>query len=181
MTTFSLLRNILAGSALVLALTPGLLHASLADDWQTCTSTVLNHPSAQNRTDAFSEYCLGLASMQGFYGTKDQVAAARYYRLAADQNLPAAEFTLGYYYERGYGVPRDHATAIMWWSKAAAAGSADANFMLGKAYENGSGVAKDPAQANRYYQIAAQQGSEDAKRKLANSGFESQPGIDLVK
>jgi uncharacterized protein len=176
-----LLRKTVVWATLALALAPTMLHASLTDDWHTCLGTVLNHPGAQNRTDAFGEYCVGLAYMQGYFGTKDQAAAARYYRRAADQNLPAAEFTLGYAYERGYGVPHDHAMAISWWQKAAAGGSADANFMLGEAYANGSGVPKNQEKANSYYRVAAQEGSEDAKRKIVTAGYQNLPGTDLVR
>ncbi len=179
MRAFCLLRTTVVWSALTVALWPTLSHASLADDWHTCLSTVLNHPGAQNRTDALSEYCVGLAYTQGYFGTKDQAAAARYYRKAADQNLPAAEFSLGYAYERGYGVPHDYATAINWWQKAAAAGSADANFMLGETYANGSGVPRDREKANNYYRIAAQEGSEDAKSRLATLSYDNKPGSDL--
>jgi len=178
--TGTLGRN-LVWTVLALVLASGCLHAGITEDWQTCLNTVLNRPGTQNRTDAFSEYCVGLGYMQGHFGQRDQVSAARYHRMAADQNLPAAEVALGYAYERGYGVPKDHATAISWWRKAAAAKSADANFLLGECYESGSGVPKDQAQANSYYRIAAQLGNEQAKRKISTAGYQSSPGIDLVK
>ena len=173
-------RSFLVG-LVVLAVAPISLHAGLTNDWQTCLSTVLNHPGAQNRTDAFAEYCVGLGYMDGYFGQKDAAAAARYYAMAARQNLPGAEVALGYAYERGYGVPHDHATAMAWWQKAAGAGSADANFMLGEVYRNGSGVPKDPARAQSYYLIAAQLGSEEAKHQLTTAHYTAMPGTDFVR
>jgi TPR repeat protein len=102
---------------------PAFLHAGLTDDWAQCLHTVLSHPGAQNRTDAFSEYCVGLAYMQGHFGKKDVVLAAQYYQKAADQNLPAAEVALGYAYERGYGVQQNKAMAQKLWHQAAARGA----------------------------------------------------------
>jgi TPR repeat protein len=166
---------------IALLFAPTLLHAGLMDDWQKCLSSVLNHPGAQNRTDAFSQYCVGLAYMQGHFGKRDPVTAARYYSTAAQQNLPAAQTALGYAYERGYGVPQDKATALQLWHKAAAQGSAEANLLLGESYQAGSGVPKNQAQAVEYYRIAAGLGSEEAKHRLVDLGAESQPGIDLVR
>lgn len=40
--------------------------------------------------------------------------AAKWYRLAADQGLGAAQFNLGIMYVEGKGVPRDYVQAHMW-------------------------------------------------------------------
>lgn len=67
------LRRFVGLAPLVLA--PALSKAGLMDDWQTCLSTVLNRPNAQNRGAAFGEYCVGLGYMEGHFGRKDQVPA----------------------------------------------------------------------------------------------------------
>ena len=57
------------------------------------------------------------------------VNAARWYRLAADQGLSAAQFILGSMYTVAQGVPRDFVRAHMWLNLAAAQNYEDAGKM----------------------------------------------------
>jgi len=57
------------------------------------------------------------------------VNAARWYRLAADQGLSAAQFILGSVYAVAQGVPRDFVRAHMWLNLAAAQNYEDAGKM----------------------------------------------------
>ena len=51
---------------------------------------------------------------------RDDEAAVRWYRQAADQGHASAQFNLGVSYDEGQGVPRDYIEAYMWLSLAAA-------------------------------------------------------------
>ena len=155
--------------------------AAITDDWQRCVNGILAQPGAQNRTDAPSEYCVGLAYMQGFYGRKDLALAAQYWKKAADQNYTLAIVTLAYSYQRGYGVPQNLATAVDLYRKAAAAGSGEAMLMLAKLYDAGEGVPKNPAEAAKYYQAAANAGVEEAKRHIAAAREPATAGDNLIE
>jgi TPR repeat protein len=52
---------------------------------------------------------------------RDDVAAAHWYRQAAEQGEVAAQTRLGLMYQDGRGVPQDHALAYAWLSLAAEA------------------------------------------------------------
>ena len=58
--------------------------------------------------------------------------AVKWYRMAADQGLVAAQYNLGLKYERGEGVGRDHGEAVKWFRKAADQGYGPAREMLRK-------------------------------------------------
>ncbi len=51
---------------------------------------------------------------------QDDVEAARWYRLAAEQGNARAQFNLGSMYEKGEGVPQDYVVAHMWLNLAGA-------------------------------------------------------------
>jgi TPR repeat protein len=157
------------------------MSAGLTDDWQTCQRQVLNHPGAQNSTLPAAQYCVGLAYMTGFFGSKNPVMAAQYYRRAAMQNHPGAETALGYAYEKGYGVLKDAGAALSWYQKAAAQGYADGYFNLGRLYKYGVGTAPSQAEAIKYYRLAADAGSEEAKRQLTleNDAQHPRPGQQI--
>ena len=53
---------------------------------------------------------------------EDDAEAVRWYRLAAEQGLAAAQLNLGGSYANGEGVPEDHVLAYMWLNLSAAQG-----------------------------------------------------------
>jgi TPR repeat protein len=108
------------------------------------------------------------AKGQGTRG--NQVAAARWYRKAADQGHAKAQFNLALMYENGEGVPRDYGAAARWFRKAADQGDVDAQLNLGVMYSNGQGVPQDPAVAEGWYQKAANHGGASAKGEGASLG-----------
>jgi len=101
---------------------------------------------------------------------QDYVAAARWYRKAADQGDAKAQIKLGVMYARGWVVTTtgkiieyrnirpDHAEAARWFRKAAEQGDADAQYNLGIMYANGRGVTQDYVQAHMWYNLAAARG-----------------------
>ncbi len=56
---------------------------------------------------------------------QDDAEATRWYRLAADQGLAAAQFNLGVSYSLGEGVPQDYVESHMWFNLSAAQSSGD--------------------------------------------------------
>ncbi len=53
---------------------------------------------------------------------QDQKAAAKWYLLAAEQGLAAAQTNLGMIYKNGTGVRQDNVYAHMWWNIAVSRG-----------------------------------------------------------
>jgi TPR repeat protein len=103
--------------------------------------------------------------------TQDRAEAVRWYRLAADQGLSAAQYNLGQMYSRGEGVPQDRAEAFRWrkWFQLAAAqGDPEAQNNLAAIYGLGQGVPRDNREAMYWYRRAADQGDSVAQYNLAN-------------
>ena len=82
----------------------------------------------------------GLLSQRGQGLPQDDVEAARWYRLAADQGDADAQDALGLMYLNGLGVGQDHAEAARLFRRPAGQGLASAQANLGLMYANGEGV-----------------------------------------
>ena len=81
-------------------------------------------------------------------------------RLAADQNLDAAQIWLGdTLYENGIGPHQLRAEALQWYQLAAAQGNARALLKVGYMHELGHSFPVDVAEAVRWYKRAAAAGS----------------------
>jgi TPR repeat protein len=65
---------------------------------------------------------LGVMCENGWGLAQDYAEAMRWYRMAAEQDLPIAERAVGALYVNGLGVPQDLAEARKWLEKAAAGG-----------------------------------------------------------
>ena len=106
---------------------------------------------------------------------QDLQEAIRWYRLAAEQGLPAAQNSLGLRYSIGRGVPHDYKEAVRWWLLAAEQEFAEAQYWLGVSYEEKRGVPEDYKEALRWYRLAANKGSVAAQHRLglayANGGL----------
>ena len=108
--------------------------------------------------DAQSQYELGRAFGKGSLGVaKDEAAAVRWYRKAADQNHALAQINLGACYASGEGVPKDAVEAVKWYRKAADQNHAEAQCRLGGCYALGQGVADDEVEAIKWFRKAAEQ------------------------
>lgn len=99
-------------------------------------------------------------------GRGDFAAAARSYRIAANQGSAEGQFNLALNYDLGLGVVADAAEAFKWYRLAAGQGDPKAQFIVGQRYDAGIGVEKDPIEAVRWYRLAAAQGHVRAKAKL---------------
>ncbi len=109
---------------------------------------------------------LGVLFRHGEGVPRDPVAAAKWFRRAADQGHAPAQNNLGLAYQQGEGVPRDAAAAARWYRRAAAQGVAAAQASLGDLHANGEGVPKDINEAVKWYRRAAEQGYAPAQSNL---------------
>ena len=58
------------------------------------------------------QYKLGNAYYRGEGVTRDYMQAVKWYRKAADQDMPEAQYMMGVIYDRGEGLPQDFAAAL---------------------------------------------------------------------
>jgi TPR repeat protein len=102
--------------------------------------------------NADSQFWLGVAYEQNWFGTTDLKEAAKWYRKAAEQGQPDAQTSLGMLYEDGEGVEQDYALAAEWYRKAAEhvpdlGGAGVGRSRLAFLYTEGLGVPKDYVRA----------------------------------
>jgi TPR repeat protein len=64
--------------------------------------------------DPVAQYNVGKAYWTAYGVRKDDIAAARWLRRAADQNHSGAQSILGFFYANGVGVPQDYVEAYKW-------------------------------------------------------------------
>jgi dienelactone hydrolase len=86
---------------------------------------------------------------------RDDVLAARLFRLAADHGHPAAQWELSLMHRQGAGVPQDLATALSLARASAEAGEAAAFNIMGVMARDGVGRSRDDADAAQWFQRAA--------------------------
>ncbi|MXX06074.1 MAG: protein kinase [Gammaproteobacteria bacterium] len=116
--------------------------------------------------DAESQFNMGIKYELGDGVPQDPLEAARWYRLAAEQESRSAQFNLGLLYINGQGVAEDATEAARLFRLAAEQGLARAQTSLGALYESGRGVAEDATEAARWYRLAAEQGNAIAQTSL---------------
>jgi TPR repeat protein len=99
---------------------------------------------------------------------KNEVEAARLFKLAAAQGDVNAQVGLGAFYSTGRGgLPRDEAEALRLYRLAAAKGDARAQSNIAGYYQTGrGGLAKDDREAARYYKLSADQGDVAGQTNL---------------
>ena len=116
--------------------------------------------------DAAAQTLLAGMYSKGAGAPQDYKEAAKWYRLAADQNHAGAQKHLGELYEAGQGVTRDEAQAAKWYQRAAEQGYAEAQYSLAVLYVIGQGVTRNDVEAVRWYRMAAEQGYALAQYNL---------------
>ncbi len=99
---------------------------------------------------------------QGQGVIEDDIEAVRWYRLAAEQGLDAAQYQLGVMYTEGRGILKDEAAAVRWHRRAAEQNYDTAPYALGVMYTFGWGVLKDPVLPHMWFNIAGAYGNEMA-------------------
>lgn len=130
------------------------------------TSFSLLHDRAR-QGDAEAQFQLALCYDNADGVPRDPVAAANWYRFAAEQGHGQAQLHLGVMLNDGdVGFERDDVDAARWFLKAAEQGVADAQFNLAVMYYNAEGVEQSDAEAARWFQAAAEQGHARAQFNL---------------
>jgi len=120
--------------------------------------------------DAQSQVELGNVFGFGNLGVaKDDVAAVKWFRKAAEQNHASAQFNLAVCYLNGQGVSKDYVEVVKWFRKAADQNDARAQYNLAVCYAKGDGVAKDDVEAVKWYRKAAEQNNTKAQYNLGVS------------
>jgi TPR repeat protein len=107
------------------------------------------------------------------YDDGDFVQAARWYRLAGDQDDLEALYNLGLMYHQGEGVTRDYRMANRLFQEVAEKARFDegrravrALDMLGNSYRDAEGVGRDYVEAYKWYLLAAAQGHASARSQM---------------
>jgi len=119
--------------------------------------------------EAVAQFLLARAYLFATDGlTKDEAAAAAWFRKAAEQGQVNSQTFLGWMYEEGRGgLPKDDVQAVYWYRKAAEQGEANAMRNLGLLCLDGrGGLAKDDAQGVSWFRKAAEKGDESAENYL---------------
>lgn len=98
---------------------------------------------------------------------QDRMAAAEWFRSAAEAGDAEGMNMLGRCHELGWGVPADAKMAAAWFRRAAEAGLDWGQYNLGNMHFRGRGVARDRAEALRWYRRAAAQGHAKAINMVA--------------
>ncbi|MBB5142398.1 tetratricopeptide repeat protein [Desulfovibrio intestinalis] len=115
--------------------------------------------------NARAQIILGRCYENGLGVPQDMEMAAKWFRLAAEQNNSEAQVLLAYQYELGVGVPKNDATVVDLMTRAANAGNAEALFNLALYHGQGKyGFAKNPTESFRLAKIAADHGYAQAER-----------------
>ena len=98
---------------------------------------------------------------------KNEVAAARCYRYAAEFGNTDACYSYGWCLRHGVGVRENDAESVKWLKTAADRGNANAAYSYGLCCEEGSSTGvKNKREALYYYRMAAAAGHADAARRF---------------
>ena len=107
-----------------------------------------------------AQFWLGVAFEQNlWFGVTDQQEALKWYKRAAERELPDAENELGVRYQDGDGVEQNYVQAAYWFHKAAEhvpdlGGAGQGRNNLGNLYVEGRGVPRDYVQAYMWFSLA---------------------------
>lgn len=107
---------------------------------------------AAEQGDAETQFWLGDAYENNWFGTTDPQEALKWYKRAAESGDPDAQAEMGQRYEYGEGVEQNYKLAAEWYRKAAEhvpnlGGAGQGSNQLGLLYMQGLGVPQDYGQA----------------------------------
>jgi TPR repeat protein len=114
---------------------------------------------------------VGQAYAEGDGVRENAAEAAKWFRLAADQDSAAGEYELGKCYLQGKGMPKDLTEGVRWTRRSAEQGYALAQNSLGLCYANGTGLGKDNLQAYKWFNLAAAGDDEHADDTKVSMGL----------
>jgi clan AA aspartic protease (TIGR02281 family) len=116
-----------------------------------------------DKGDAAAQYNVGVLYAE----SRNLFEAARYYRLAADQNHHEAQFRLASLNCNGLGVPKNPGECIRLYRLGADAGVTKAQVNLAARYLMGDGTSADHSAAARLAKLAADKGDSTGQFLLA--------------
>jgi hypothetical protein len=111
-------------------------------------------------------FSFGQTSFDGDGIEQDYVAAANWFRIAAEQGHAKAQHNLALMYESGLGVRKDCSEAAKWYRLAADQGLASSQNNFGGLLEAGDGVEQDYVAALEWYRRAEQAGDPNASANV---------------
>ena len=116
--------------------------------------------------DMRAQYRLAQMFAEGIGVPRDDRAALRWFREAAEQGSTEARYELALVYSLGLGVPQDRSRAAYWYRLLAEDGHLTAQYLLARKYETGDGVTRNMSRALWWYRQAADQGHVGAQVRL---------------
>jgi uncharacterized protein len=117
------------------------------------TTTQVNVQQITSRAsagDVTAMVQLGYLYLEGSAVSRDQAAAARWYRAAAEKKHRVAMNNYGWMHEHGIGVARNPVEAALWYQRAAEAGNITAMTNLAQLYKYGLAGVNTPEEAAWY-------------------------------
>lgn len=137
---------------------------------------------AAKQGNVVAQNTLGFLYLNGQGVPRDDVVAAKWFKLAADNGYATAQYNLAVMYKLGQGVAQSQPESIRWLQAAANQDYADAQLNLGNAYYRGVGVVQDYVMAYHWWTLAEQHGAKDlAHNRLELENKMTQRQIDLAK
>ncbi len=112
-------------------------------------------------------YLVGVAEETGFGCSRDEQAALRHFRLAADLDVVSAQVRVGNAMLAGVGVPRNIVLGETLLRKGVAAGDPRAAGLMGHLRAGRDGFAPDFQEAAKWFMQAAELGDTNAARVVA--------------
>ncbi len=104
---------------------------------------------------ATAQFYLGVMYAKGQGVPQDYTAAAKWYRLAAEQGNADAQFNLGLICANGQGLPGGNVEAAQWFHRAAEQGHTRAQYYFGYRQFFGQGVPQNHMLAYVWLNLAA--------------------------
>ena len=132
---------------------------------------------AAEHGDAASQFWLGVAYDDDWFGTTDSELALKWYQKAADAGDPDAQVVLGQKYADGEGLKQSYELAAKWFRKAAEhvpdlGGAGQGRYRLAQFYMDGLGVPRDYVQAYFWFSLNGSDSATDAKAHLSAAQIE---------
>jgi TPR repeat protein len=110
------------------------------------------------RGELKAQNIIGYMYQRGTGVARDDLKAAKWWRLAAEQGFADAQNNIGTILAEGRGVPQNDIEAAKWYRRAAEQGYSVAQSNLGAIYGQGLGVKQDWTESAKWYRLAAEQG-----------------------
>lgn len=129
--------------------------------------------SSQNNKEAIDNYSLGCRYKTGQGIEKDEILAAKHFKLAANQKHKESQHRLeaiAATYETGLGVEIDEELILEYYKLTAEQGSIEAALRLSIIYKIGwGGIKQNIELANHFHRLATMVGDQDAFRQFIKS------------